>query len=116
MVSGPSTPFSRSGFRFERRGEPSTSMWPPALHSSPKKALGSVYPSFPRASNRNIRPAPRQKRIAPRGSYGIVPAMTQFAPLSYARIREFFRLEAAGGIVLGAAALLAIILVNSPLS
>lgn len=42
--------------------------------------------------------------------------MTQFAPLSYARIREFFRLEAAGGIVLGAAALLAIILVNSPLS
>jgi NhaA family Na+:H+ antiporter len=41
--------------------------------------------------------------------------MMQPAPLSYDRIREFFRLEAAGGMVLGAAALLAIILDNSPL-
>jgi len=41
--------------------------------------------------------------------------MTQSALLTYDRIREFFRLEAAGGIVLGAAVPLAIILNNSPL-
>lgn len=48
-------------------------------------------------------------------SWAIVDGMTQSALLTYDRIREFFRLEAAGGIVLGAAVLLAIILNNSPL-